>query len=207
MGVFHMRKVVLAVALAGAAFAVVPAQAAVELITNGGFETGTFSGWTITGSGSSGVASNSGTGVPALMQNYRAFFNGATVNLYQDIATTIGQTYTFGFTQEMDGSSTVDTFTASFGGNTVLSLSNTAGNGIFNVRSYSVTATSALTRVAFSFAGNNFQNFDNVTLQASGAAPVPEPATWAMMIGGFGLVGGALRRHRRSDRSAALSSI
>jgi hypothetical protein len=26
------------------------------------------------------------------------------------------------------------------------------------------------------------------------AAPVPEPATWTMMIGGFGLVGGSLRR-------------
>ncbi|MEP2101127.1 MAG: PEPxxWA-CTERM sorting domain-containing protein [Parasphingorhabdus sp.] len=30
------------------------------------------------------------------------------------------------------------------------------------------------------------------------AAPaVPEPATWAMMIGGFGLVGGAMRRRRK----------
>ena len=28
----------------------------------------------------------------------------------------------------------------------------------------------------------------------SGPAAVPEPATWAMMIGGFGLVGGAMRR-------------
>ncbi len=27
-------------------------------------------------------------------------------------------------------------------------------------------------------------------------APVPEPATWAMMIAGFGLMGTALRRHR-----------
>jgi hypothetical protein len=27
---------------------------------------------------------------------------------------------------------------------------------------------------------------------------VPEPATWAMMIGGFGLVGGAMRRRRRA---------
>lgn len=27
-------------------------------------------------------------------------------------------------------------------------------------------------------------------------AAVPEPATWAMMIGGFGLIGGALRRRR-----------
>jgi hypothetical protein len=41
-----------------------------------------------------------------------------------------------------------------------------------------------------------------------GAAPiqsaVPEPATWAMMIGGFGLVGGAMRSARRR-RSAGLA--
>jgi len=32
---------------------------------------------------------------------------------------------------------------------------------------------------------------------------VPEPATWAMMIGGFGLVGGALRRRRTTAVSFA----
>lgn len=38
---------------------------------------------------------------------------------------------------------------------------------------------------------------DNVVLdQVTGA--VPEPATWAMMIGGFGLVGGAVRRRRQN---------
>lgn len=34
-------------------------------------------------------------------------------------------------------------------------------------------------------------------------APVPEPATWAMMIAGFGLVGGALRRQRVALKSAS----
>jgi hypothetical protein len=29
-----------------------------------------------------------------------------------------------------------------------------------------------------------------------GVAPVPEPASWAMMVGGFGLIGGAMRRRR-----------
>lgn len=29
-------------------------------------------------------------------------------------------------------------------------------------------------------------------------APVPEPATWAMMVGGFGLLGGAMRRRQRT---------
>lgn len=33
-------------------------------------------------------------------------------------------------------------------------------------------------------------------------APVPEPATWAMMIGGFGLTGAALRRRRRVAAAA-----
>jgi hypothetical protein len=42
---------------------------------------------------------------------------------------------------------------------------------------------------------NNANNGAPVQLVISAAtAPVPEPATWAMMISGFGLVGGALRR-------------
>jgi len=36
--------------------------------------------------------------------------------------------------------------------------------------------------------------------QLAGLASVPEPATWAMMIGGFGLVGGAMRRRRFSTK-------
>lgn len=44
-------------------------------------------------------------------------------------------------------------------------------------------------------------DFDNIRQVSFDAARVPggvvpEPATWAMMIGGFGLVGGALRRRR-----------
>jgi hypothetical protein len=39
---------------------------------------------------------------------------------------------------------------------------------------------------------------DNATL----AAAVPEPAAWGMMIGGFGLAGGALRNRRRRTRVA-----
>lgn len=36
-----------------------------------------------------------------------------------------------------------------------------------------------------------------------GVAAVPEPATWAMMIGGFGLVGGAMRRRTRVSATYA----
>ena len=42
--------------------------------------------------------------------------------------------------------------------------------------------------------------YDNVHLDATalGVSAVPEPATWAMMITGFGLAGGALRRRRHA---------
>jgi hypothetical protein len=33
---------------------------------------------------------------------------------------------------------------------------------------------------------------------ADSAAPTPEPAAWALMIGGFGLAGAAMRRRRRA---------
>jgi len=36
----------------------------------------------------------------------------------------------------------------------------------------------------------------------TGAGAVPEPASWAMMLGGFGLVGGAMRRRKAAVRFA-----
>lgn len=55
------------------------------------------------------------------------------------------------------------------------------------------------------FAGvANYVVFDDITFGSSrpggGGGVVPEPATWAMFITGFGLVGGLLRRRRASGR-------
>lgn len=55
----------------------------------------------------------------------------------------------------------------------------------------------------YSVAGGATYGIDRlgrVTLGDAGA--VPEPATWAMMIGGFGLVGGAMRRRATKVRIA-----
>lgn len=40
-------------------------------------------------------------------------------------------------------------------------------------------------------------SFTSVTIDYASAISTPEPAGWAMMIGGFGLVGGAMRRRRQ----------
>lgn len=39
-------------------------------------------------------------------------------------------------------------------------------------------------------------NIDEVTVKGSAAGAVPEPATWAMMIAGFGFAGAAMRRRK-----------
>lgn len=48
---------------------------------------------------------------------------------------------------------------------------------------------------------NNFDNFGDITFDVTTATAVPEPATWAMMVAAFGLVGFAMRR--RASRVAA----
>ena len=48
--------------------------------------------------------------------------------------------------------------------------------------------------IFFQAPGSDF-SFYNPTVSL--AVAVPEPATWAMMIGGFGLAGGAMRRRQR----------
>lgn len=46
-----------------------------------------------------------------------------------------------------------------------------------------------------------FEEFRQLRLEV---APIPEPASWAMMLGGFGLVGGLIRR--RQGRATAISA-
>ncbi len=76
--------------------------------------------------------------------------------------------------------------------------------GNANVNYVSVALRGLEAADSFNIVGNRL----NVNFRASSpgdyirvltAAPaVPEPATWAMMIGGFGLVGGAMRRRRKA---------
>ena len=64
------------------------------------------------------------------------------------------------------------------------------------VVTYTVTGGPRLIGAVFQSSGNAFE-FDNLAIAA-----VPEPATWAMLIGGFGLAGIASRRQRRRPIAA-----
>lgn len=64
-----------------------------------------------------------------------------------------------------------------------------ATNGVFSIYA---TAGEKFTNISFASSQNSFE-LDNL------AVGVPEPAAWAMMLGGFGLMGGAMRRRRRAN--------
>ena len=78
--------------------------------------------------------------------------------------------------------------------NAVLGSGNPTSGFHYQHFAYNVTGTGGSDQISFAFQNQPaYFALDNISLSA-----VPEPATWAMMIGGFGMVGGAMRRRRSS---------
>ncbi|MFP5456720.1 PEPxxWA-CTERM sorting domain-containing protein [Rhizorhabdus sp.] len=67
---------------------------------------------------------------------------------------------------------------------------------------FNFASDSAFNRVQLIQNGGGGFEFDNLTVGTSVVSTAPEPATWAMFLMGFGLVGGFLRQRR--DRVQAL---
>ena len=75
------------------------------------------------------------------------------------------------------------------------------GNGVFTIVGNSISAGEAHGVIQFkgnftslTLLTNQTENWSGLTIGTAGA--VPEPASWAMLIAGFGLVGAAARRRR-----------
>lgn len=83
-----------------------------------------------------------------------------------------------------------------------LNLSNNFQGGCGYCNWTATGVTFAGTAKSIDFAGGaDMVAYDKITFgsaTAGGSGAVPEPATWAMMIGGFGAIGGAMRNRRRT---------
>jgi len=113
-------------------------------------------------------------------------FNFAATNLFSfvlgslDTFNSLTLRYADGTSQTLTGGAIVNDVSLDNPGNRTLAETN-------GVVSYRVTSGALLTGATFASTYDAFE-FDNL------AVAVPEPAAWAMMIFGFALVGGALRR-------------
>ncbi len=134
---------------------------------------------------------HSGTGFVAF-----GAFGDVPDELSQSISTIAGDRYDISFFVAPSGQIPAS-FTADFGAATLLSVINPpAVNGAYELESFTVTATSAATLLAFFGEDNSsFVSLDDVSVTDLGPVAVPEPASLA--IAAAGLIGLGLVRRRR----------
>lgn len=177
-----------------------------NVVVNPGFENSGLTswaspGWTTNVGGviSGSFSASTGCVGPMCIRNLDGSFDLTTgASLYQDITTTPGSFYDLSF--DFGAAGFENELVALFG-------SVVAFDGVnlpTTTLTYSATgllATGTTTRLAFLGRQDPaFNRLDNVSLVANGqVAAVPEPATWAMMLMGFGAMGAALRRRRTSN--------
>ena len=172
---------------------------AVAALVNGGFETGDLTGWTQVGT-DPGVSLyvapfNPHSGTYHATTGYSADWQ----YIGQDIATTLGQSYTVDFWLS-NGDATPggdNRFVARWNGTTKIDLLNLPYDSPdYTHYSYTAVATGTSTTIDFGFIYNpGWFDFDDVSMnQVSSAVPIPG-AIWLLGSGLIGLIG--IRRRFR----------
>jgi MYXO-CTERM domain-containing protein len=191
MHTFRRLSVLFGSVAVSAALVTLPAQGAANIVSNGGFETGDFTGWsgTATGDPFNGVYC---PGAGAVAEGACAAFLGplgADEVLQQVLGTQAGAQYLVSLALAASGDTPSD-FAVKWGGQTLYSVSNPDTGGSFSTLTFLAQATGASTTLSFSFRDDaNFMYLDAVSVTA-----VPEPPGLALMALGVAALW-ARRRH------------
>jgi hypothetical protein len=193
---FHsMTKITLVVAALGVGS---QASATVNLVTNGSFETGDFSGWTQSGTPlSSGVIQHF-AGFDPTDGDYQAYFSelGSLGGISQSLATVAGGNYSISFDLANLGGTPSEYFVQF--GSTVLAQEVDPSDFPYTRFSFTVTAASNSSNLSFSIQQDpSWMLLDNISVTA-----VPEPGEWAMLMTGIPLVCWQIRRKQANGARA-----
>jgi hypothetical protein len=170
----------------GIALAALSTSANANLVTNGDFNTGDFSGWTLAGDLSyTSIRDHSAWLGPIF---------GAGI-LSQDFATSAGATYDVSFTLMSTGSASPGYFDVFFGNSLLFSTANTALP--LETHTFDAVASGASTTLRFVY----FNVPDYYVLGHVSVSPVPEPSEMALMLVGSGLLLVAIQRKRKTVRA------
>jgi hypothetical protein len=164
---------------------------AANLLVNGSFETGDFTGWTLGGNtdpSAAGVQCGGGSFVRDGMCSAYSAAIGTPVTFSQTMSTVAGKAYEIDFWALFDGGNT-SSFAATFGGTSLDNLHNPTGTLNFTS---DVVATGSSTTLTFSIRDDPGFIF----LDAVNVSPIPEPATFGLL--GLGMAAVAIRRRQVS---------
>jgi len=182
--------------LGGLMFLGVAGQASANLVVNGDFETGDFTGWAYSGNG---VFDGVDTQMPQ-GGIFAAFFgtpDGGS-GISQSIATAIGAMYQIDFwiatESDVTGLAIPNHFEFDWDGAQQFSLVDASGGLGYTHYSFTLTATTASTALAFNFGSDPaFWDFDTVSVTEA-TTRAPEPGSLALLALGGALAAFARRR-------------
>ena len=162
----------------------------INLVANGGFETGNFSGWTLGGNyqtinglwqttvDNNAQGGSYGAGIGAM---------GSDATLSQTLQTTPGQQYTLSFWLKNEGAGPND-FTVKWNGTTILALANASAQD-YTQYSYTVSATGTTSVLEFDARQDPARwDLDNVSVVATGPQ-LPSAPTITSFSPDTGVVG------------------
>ena len=202
-----------------AAALALPGVASANLITNGGFEDKTnfvpdgnntmslfagstaMTGWTVTGDSLAWIGTPNPFGLSAHGGDFFLDLTDYPVNapfggVSQTISTVAGQTYSMTFylgSSSNYGLPSAVNVTAGDANQTFTST--LTGSDNWEVETLSFKALGGSTLVTLQgVTGYAYIGLDDISIDGVGG--VPEPAAWALMLAGFGMIGATLRRRR-----------